>query len=144
MKKMKLVIAALAALAVCAGLTQVAPAEEVQAKGPLKGNMACGCAAGRQMDADSHLSKMASCLNLSEDQKAKIKPILEENFKAKQAVRADQNLTRDQRRAKMKELRVQMHEKIKPLLTPEQLKQCDAKKCAAANQPRGGNCPLMK
>ncbi|RQW83611.1 MAG: hypothetical protein EHM79_15730 [Geobacter sp.] len=120
MKKMKLVIAALAVLAVCAGLTQVAPAEEVQTRGPHKGNMARECIAGKQMNADSHLAKMATCLNLTEDQKAKIKPLLEENFKAKQAVRADKNLTRDQRRAKMKELRVTLHDQLKPLLTTEQ------------------------
>ena len=120
MKKMKLLIAAAAVLVASAGLVQLAPAEEAQVKGPNRGNMASGCAVGKPMNADSHLAKMATCLGLSEDQKAKIKPLLEENFKAKQAVRADQNLTREQRRAKMLELRGQLHDKIKPLLTPEQ------------------------
>jgi Spy/CpxP family protein refolding chaperone len=121
MKKMKLLIAAAAVLVASAGLVQLAPAEEAQVKGPHRGNMACGCAAGKPMNADSHLAKMATCLGLSEDQKAKIKPLLEESFKAKQVVRADQNLTREQRRAKMLELRGQLHDKIKPLLTPEQI-----------------------
>jgi len=120
MKKMKLVIAAVAVLTMCAGLAQAAPAEEAQTKGPQRANVACRYAAGKQMGVDTHLAKMAECLGLSEDQKAKIKPILEENFKEKQALRADKNLTRDQRRAKMQELRVQLHEKVKPLLTPEQ------------------------
>ncbi len=120
MKKVKLVIAAIAVLTMCAGLAQAAPADEAQTKGPQRENVACRYAAGKQMDVDSHLAKMATCLGLSEDQKAKIKPILEENFKEKQALRADKNLTRDQRRAKMQELRVQLHEKVKPVLTPEQ------------------------
>lgn len=120
MKKMKLLIAAAAVLVASAGLVQLAPAEEAQVKGPNRGNMAYGCAAGKPMNADSHLAKMATCLKLSEAQKAKIKPLLEENIKAKQAVRADQTLTREQRRAKMLELRGQLHDKIKPLLTPEQ------------------------
>ena len=144
MKKIKLLIAAVAVLAACAGLAQVAPAEEVQVKGPHGGNMACGYAAGKQMNADTHLANMTKCLGLSEEQQTKIKPILEENFKEKQAIRADKNLTRHQRRAKMQQLRVQLHEKVKPLLTPEQLKQYEARKGSAALQPKGGNCPLMK
>jgi periplasmic protein CpxP/Spy len=120
MKKVKRVIAAVAVLAACVGLGHVATAAETPAKGSQNGNVPCGCAMGKQMSADSHLAKMADCLGLSEDQKAKIKPILEQQFKEIQAVRADKNLTRDQRRAKMQGLRVQLHEKIKPLLTPEQ------------------------
>jgi len=120
MKKLKLVIAAVAALVACAGLAQIVPAEEAFAKGPHRGDMACGCAMGKQMNADSHLTMMAKCLDLTEDQKAKIKPILEANFKEKQAVRADTSLTREQRRAKMQELRGKMHDQVKPLLTAEQ------------------------
>lgn len=120
MKKVKLVIAAIIALVACAGLSQLAPTAEALARGPHGGNMGCGCAMGKKMDADSHLAMMTKCLGLSEDQKAKIKPILEENFKEKQAVRADTNLTREQRRAKMLELRGKMHDQVKPLLTAEQ------------------------
>ncbi len=120
MKKIKLIFAAVVALVACAGLTQIVPAEEAFAKGPHRGNMACGCAMGKQMNADSHLAMMGKCLDLTEDQKAKIKPILEANFKEKQAVRADTNLTREQRRAKMLELRGKMHDQVKPLLTAEQ------------------------
>ena len=87
---------------------------------------------------------MTACMGLSDDQQAKIKPILEEAIKEKQAVRADKNLTREQRRAKMQQLRGQMQEKVKPLLTAEQLKQFDACKGPSAKQPKGGNCPLVK
>lgn len=120
MVKLKMIFTATAVLAMCAGLTQIAPAEVTPAKNQQQGNMGCGCIAGKQMNTDSHLAKMATCLGLTEDQKAKIKPLLEENFKAKQAVTADKNLSRDQRRSKMKELRVKLHDQLKPLLTTEQ------------------------
>jgi len=139
MKKMKLLIAAAAVLIASAGLVQLVPAEETQVTGPNRGKMAYGCAAGKQMDADSHLNKMAACLGLSEDQKAKIKPLLEENFKEKQAVRADQNLTREQRRATMLKLRGQLHEKIKPILTPEQNSQFADMRAAAGHHGKGQN-----
>jgi Spy/CpxP family protein refolding chaperone len=139
MKKMKLLIAAAAVLVASAGLVQLAPAEEAQVKSPNRGNMAYGCAVGKPMNADSHLAKMAACLGLSEAQKAKIKPLLEENFKAKQAVRADQNLTREQRRAKMLELRGQLHDKMKPILTPEQNRQFAEMKTATGHHWKGKN-----
>ncbi|MHC1696740.1 MAG: hypothetical protein AB9919_01485 [Geobacteraceae bacterium] len=120
MLKLKLIVTATAVLAMCAGLTQIAPAEVTPAKNQQQGKMGCGCAMSKQMNADSHLAMMAKCLGLSEDQKAKVKPILEENFKEKQAVFADTNLTRDQRRAKMQELRTKLHDQVKPLLTTEQ------------------------
>jgi Spy/CpxP family protein refolding chaperone len=96
------------------------------------------------MNPGKHLERMTTCMGLSEDQQAKIKPILEENYKEKQAVHADKNLTKVQRRAKMQELRVQLHETVKPILTPEQQKQYEARKGSAAHQPKCGNCPLMK
>jgi len=139
MKKMKLLIVAAAVLIASAGLVQLVPAEETQMTGPDRGKMAYGCAGGKQMDADSHLNKMAACLGLSEDQKAKIKPLLEENLKAKQAVLADQNLTREQRQAKMLELRGQMHDKIKPILTPEQNSKFADMRAAAGHHGKGQN-----
>jgi Spy/CpxP family protein refolding chaperone len=127
----------------CTGLAQAAPADQTTA-GPNRGNKPCGCMAGKQMNAGSHLEMMTKCLGLTEDQQTKIKPLLEENFKLKQAVRADKNLTREQRRAKMQELRTQMHEKIQPILTPEQQSKCGAHMGCQAKQPMKGNCPLMK
>jgi Spy/CpxP family protein refolding chaperone len=142
MKKFKLVIAAIAVLATCTGLSHVASAEEVPAKGPQKGNVACGCVMGKQMNADTHLAKMATCLGLSEDQKTKIKPILEQNFKDMQALFSDKNLTRDQRRSKMQELRVKLHNQIKPLLTPEQNSKVADMWAARGHRGKMGNCRM--
>lgn len=134
-----MIVTATAVLAMCAGLTQIAPAEVTPAMNQQQGNMGRGCAPGKQMNTDYHLAKMANCLGLSEDQKAKIKPLLEENFKAKQAVLADQNLTREQRRAKMLELRGKLHEKIKPILTPEQNSQFADMRTATCHHWKGKN-----
>jgi Spy/CpxP family protein refolding chaperone len=139
MKKMKLVIAAAAVLTAYAGLAQIATAEVSPAKNPQRENVTCRYAAGKPMNADYRLEMMTNRLGLSEDQKAKIKPILDENVKQKQAVRADKNLTRDQRRAKMQELRAKLHDQIKPILTPEQNSKVAGMWTATADLWKGRN-----
>ncbi|HOP39484.1 MAG TPA: hypothetical protein PLI53_00420, partial [Geobacteraceae bacterium] len=135
MKTMKLAIAAATILAVCAGTTWTVAAETSPAQAPARGKAPCRWTDGKAMNADYHLAKMTERFKLSDEQKTKIKPILDENYKQQQAVRADQKLTRDQRRAKMQELRTQLHEKIKPILTPEQYKLA-AERWSAAGKHR--------
>jgi Spy/CpxP family protein refolding chaperone len=122
MKRMKLAIAAAVVLATCAWMAQSTPAEETPAKVPAKGNISCKWAAGNKMNMDTHMADMAACLGLSDEQKTKIKPILDEHYKEKQAIWADKTLSRDQRQAKMQELRGKIHDKITPILTAEQNK----------------------
>lgn len=137
MKRMKLAIAAVAALATCAWMAQTVPAEVTPVKAPARGDISCKWAAGNKMNTDSHLANMAVCLGLSEQQKTKIKPILDEHYKQKQAIWADKNLTREQRRAKMQELRGTVHNKITPILTPEQNKKAADMWTSIGNRHQG-------
>ncbi len=73
---------------------------------------------------DQRLKQLARRLALSEDQQAKIKPILEDEGSQLKALN-DAKFTVDERRTKMQELRTATFEKIKPILTPEQLKKHD-------------------
>ena len=59
-------------------------------------------------------------LNLSADQKAKIKSIREQTKQQMQAVKADNSLTAEQKKAKMKEIRENSFSQINSQLTPEQ------------------------
>lgn len=75
------------------------------------------------MSADEHLQMLSQKLNLTDEQKAKIKPIIEEHFQQRQAIMKDQSLTPEQRHSKMQASMDAAHSKIEPLLNDEQKKQ---------------------
>jgi Spy/CpxP family protein refolding chaperone len=54
--------------------------------------------------ADQHLQMLSEKLNLTDDQKAKIKPILQDQMQQMKAVRQDSSLSEEQRQAKMKSI----------------------------------------
>jgi hypothetical protein len=75
------------------------------------------------MNVDEHLQMLAQKLNLTDDQKTKIRPILEEHLKDRDAIMKDQSLSPDQKHAKMKESMDAAHAKIDPILSDQQKKQ---------------------
>jgi periplasmic protein CpxP/Spy len=68
------------------------------------------------------LEWLSKQLNLTDDQKTKLKPILEDQSKQMKATREDATLTQDQKREKMKQLHESTHSQINDILTPEQQK----------------------
>ncbi len=78
---------------------------------------------GQGMDPEQHFQMMSQKLNLTDEQKAKIKPIFDQHMKDRQAIMSDQSLTVDQKHAKMKESMDATHSRIEAILTPEQKKQ---------------------
>ena len=70
--------------------------------------------------AEQHLQNLTEKLNLTDDQKAKLKPIVEDQMRQMKAVRQDSSLSEDQRRAKMKSIHESLHDQINAVLTPEQ------------------------
>lgn len=66
------------------------------------------------------LESMAKELNLTDEQKGKIKTIMEEEGKKLAALREDQNTPREERFAKFREATDAMNAKIKPILNAEQ------------------------
>jgi len=82
--------------------------------------------AGQKMsNPDQRLARMGQRLGLTEEQKVKIKPLLDEEAKEMRAIRNDDNLTRAQRQEKMQLVRDTSHDKIKEHLTPDQQKKAD-------------------
>ncbi len=59
-------------------------------------------------------------LNLTDDQKTKIKPILDEQTKKLMDLRSEKDLKPEDRRAKVMAIRDESDAKIKAILTPEQ------------------------
>lgn len=68
------------------------------------------------------LQKLATQLNLTDEQKAKIKPLLQEQVTQLKAVHDDTSLSAEQRQAKMKEVHQNYHSQVMAVLTPEQQK----------------------
>lgn len=69
---------------------------------------------------DDHLQAMSKELNLTDDQKAKLKPIMTSQLEEMQAVHNDASLTKEQRRSKMMAIGQKYHPQIAAVLTPEQ------------------------
>lgn len=132
MKRMKLAIASAAVLALLAGTAQTSLAEPGPGMGPKWGHGKRHCKAGAHFRGPgAQLDMLTARLTLSEEQRIKLLPILDEQFAKKKAIREDGALTRDQRRAKMEELRTTYHAKISAILTPEQKIKADEMRTTA-------------
>ncbi len=80
----------------------------------------------RQMPSvDDQLKHLTSKLNLSDDQQAKLKPILEEQRKEMEQVHNASSLSREERFHKMQELRQSSDTQIKSVLNEDQQKNFD-------------------
>jgi Spy/CpxP family protein refolding chaperone len=74
-------------------------------------------------------------LNLTDDQKAKVKDILADAKTKRQAVLADASLNEDQKHAKMKEIHEATHAKLNEVLTPDQQAELKSKMAEAKPKP---------
>jgi|SRR5262245_32533932 len=74
------------------------------------------------------LQQLASELNLTEDQKTQLKPVLQGEFKQLKAVHDDTSIPSEQKEAKMKEIHEGAKGQINSILTPEQQKKLAAMK----------------
>ena len=80
-------------------------------------------------------------LNLTPDQQAKVKPILEDTRSKMKALHEDSSLTPDQRREKAKEIREANRAKLKEVLTPEQQQKLDQLRAERHGGPGAPSAP---
>jgi Spy/CpxP family protein refolding chaperone len=81
--------------------------------------------AGAQDDVPSvadQLKGLTAKLDLTDDQQAKIKPILEDLHDATMKITQDQSLSREDRLSKVRPLRYKAHDRISEILNEEQKK----------------------
>jgi protein CpxP len=102
------------------GQSQSAPDQSGQGSG-MEGHM------GRHQMAsvDDQVKHMTKKLNLSDDQQAKLKPILEDQRKQMEQIRDDSSLSREDRFSKMKSVHENSTAQIKALLNDDQQKKFD-------------------
>lgn len=72
------------------------------------------------MTPEDQLARMTKQLQLTDEQQAKIKPILEEQHKQMMGLRKDTSMSREDRFAKFRDIRQKSIDKIKPILSAEQ------------------------
>ena len=66
------------------------------------------------------LDQISRQLKLTDDQKAKVKPIIEARDKKLAEMTSDTTLSREERRARFQSIRDETTAQMKPILTPEQ------------------------
>jgi len=76
--------------------------------------------------ADAQLADLSQKLSLTDDQKAKIKPILDDQATQIHSLKKDTTISKDDQKAKSKTIRDASSPKIRALLTPDQQKTFDA------------------
>lgn len=81
------------------------------------------------------LASMTESLKLTDAQREKIKPILEDETKQIKALREDQSVAKENRMTKYREIRKATHDKIRPILNPEQAKQWDSNRGVIGARP---------
>ena len=69
---------------------------------------------------EARLDWLSQQLNLTDEQKEKLKPILADESRQMKAVRDDTSLTADQKHDKMKQIKASTRPQIEAILTPEQ------------------------
>ena len=87
------------------------------AQTPQQGHEAMGAAAN---SIDAKLQMFTERLNLTDDQRAKLKPILQDQLQQQQAVHDDTSLSPEQKTAKIKAIHASFRDQISAVLTLEQ------------------------
>jgi len=77
---------------------------------------------------EAKLQRLASELNLTDDQKTQLKPVLQGEYKQLKAVHDDTSMPSEQKESKMKEIHDGAKGQINSILTPEQQKKLAAMK----------------
>ena len=132
MKKLNIILSMAAMLifsaAAFAGAPQDAPSGQQPSaqSGTGQGHGAGeGHGRGMGMNADAMLERMSKELNLTDDQKTKIKPILEEQTKQMQDARQSTSTSDQDRRAEMKQIHENTMSQIRPILNSDQQKKLE-------------------
>lgn len=107
-------------LAFAAGLMVVGQTSHAQTAPAAQGHGAMGGSPMAAMTPEARLKMLTEKLNLTEDQQAKLKPILEDQSKQMKELHDDTSLAPPDKQAKMKELHDSSIEKMNAILTPDQ------------------------
>ena len=92
--------------------------------------------AGRKAGGHDRMKNIANELQLTDDQKAKLKPIFQDEAQKLKALRQDTNLSKQDKKAKLKTIHEDANAKVKPILTAEQLEKWNKLRAQAPRKHR--------
>jgi len=95
----------------------------------------------QEVTPESRLQKLSDELNLTADQKAKLKPIFEDEAKQIEAVRNDTSLAKPDKLAKVKQIHQSFEPKVDAILTPEQQEKMKQIRQQAREKARESKAP---
>lgn len=98
-----------------------------------------GIQGGPGMRGRPNIDQIAKELNLTDDQKTKLKAAMDDQMTKMKALRENTSLSAEDKRTKSKEIREEFQAKVKEILTPEQLEKWQ--KHMQRGRPAGGNQP---
>ena len=121
MKIQVLTTAALLTLGSITGLSQL-HAEDLPPPPPAKGERGPGGpGGGPRMSPEERLKALSEALGLTEEQKPKVAELMKAQAKEVRDLRQNDDLSREEKFAKMKEIRESYKPKYRAILTPEQI-----------------------
>jgi Spy/CpxP family protein refolding chaperone len=129
MKTNKLNLMAVIALGGLVAFGPLAKAEDANPKPAASGK-------GKTGERQDRMKSAVEELNLTDDQKAKVKPILQDEAQKLKALRQDTSLAKEDKKAKLKSIREDTNAKIKPILTADQLEKWNKTREAGPKRPR--------
>lgn len=86
------------------------------------------------MTPEAMVEHLSTQLNLTEDQKAKIRPMADDVFKQMNEVHQDSSLSEQERREKIRQIHENALGQVKTILNPEQQKKLDEMMSSHAHQ----------
>lgn len=122
-KRKMLVRSAVLACGLSVAVAGAAVAQDQAPPSPPQGQMGPppnGGPRGGMMDPGRRSERMKHELNLTDDQTAQVKTILEDGRTKMEALRSNSSLSQDDRRSQMMSIRKTENDKIEALLTPDQ------------------------
>jgi Spy/CpxP family protein refolding chaperone len=81
---------------------------------------------GQMPSVDDHVKLLAEKLNLTDDQQAKVKSILEDTHQQMQTLMKDESISREDKHDKMRSIREAGNAKVRDVLNDDQKKKLDA------------------
>jgi protein CpxP len=81
---------------------------------------------GQMRSTDDLMQDLTTKLNLTADQQAKVKSILDENHQKMQTTMKDESLSKEDKHAKMKSMHEAVHAQVREVLNDEQKPKFDA------------------
>ena len=114
------------------GLVAFAPLVNADTSNPTPARKATRRAAA----ANDQQKHMADELQLTADQKEKLKPIMQDETQKMRALRQDASLSKDDKAAKLKTIREETNAKVKPILTADQFEKWKKLREEAPKRPR--------